>query len=164
MDATLTALINADFEWTAHIDSIWRDTHSDIPELQRESRRQLEIRLSGLRRLQSTGSPLGLPILGEGGSGKTHLLSMARKESLTHGHFFVLADMTDIREFWETICSGYIRSLDQKVGKVTQATRPGGRADASSSTEGAPLTRSVSLDNKRVACVTLPTFWLSERM
>jgi hypothetical protein len=31
--------------------------------------------------------------------------------------------MTDIREFWETICSGYIRSLDQKVGKVTQATR-----------------------------------------
>jgi len=123
MDATLTALSNADFEWTAHIDSIWRDTHSDIPELQRESRRQLQVRLSALRRLQSTGSPLGLPILGEGGSGKTHLLSMARRESLTHGHFFVLADMTDIREFWETICSGYIRSLDQKVGKVTQATR-----------------------------------------
>jgi hypothetical protein len=123
MDATLTALINADFEWTAHIDSIWRDTHSDIPELQRDSRRQLEIRLSGLRHLRSTGSPLGLPILGEGGSGKTHLLSMARKESLAHGHFFVLADMTDIREFWETICSGYIRSLDQKVGNVTQATR-----------------------------------------
>jgi len=123
MDATLTALSNADFEWTAHVDSIWRDTHSDIPELQRESRRQLEIRLSALRRLQSTGSPLGLPILGEGGSGKTHLLSMARKESLAHGHFFVLADMTDIREFWETICSSYIRSLDQKVGTVTQATR-----------------------------------------
>jgi len=123
MNAPLTALTNADFEWTAHIDSIWRDTHSDIPELQRESRRQLEIRLAELRRLQSTGSPLGLPILGEGGSGKTHLLSMARKESLAHGHFFVLADMTDIREFWETICSGYIRSLDQKVGNVTQATR-----------------------------------------
>lgn len=123
MDATLSALVGADFEWTAHIDSIWRDTHSDIPELQRESRRQLEIRLSELRRLQSTGSPLGLPILGEGGSGKTHLLSMARKESLAHGHFFVLADMTDIREFWETICSGYIRSLDQKIGNVTQATR-----------------------------------------
>jgi len=49
MDATLTALINADFEWTAHIDSIWRDTHSEIPELQRESRRQLEIRLGTLR-------------------------------------------------------------------------------------------------------------------
>jgi hypothetical protein len=123
MDATLAALTNADFEWTAHIDSIWRDTHSDIPELQRESRRQLEIRLSELRRLHSTGSPLGLPILGEGGSGKTHLLSMARRDSLTHGHFFVLADMTDIREFWETICVGYIRSLDQKVGRVTQATR-----------------------------------------
>lgn len=123
MDAMLTALINADFQWTAHIDSIWRDAHSDIPELQQESRQQLEIRLSALRRLRTNESPLGLPILGQGGSGKTHLLSMARKESLAHGHFFVLADMTDIREFWETILVGYIRSLDQKVGPTTQATR-----------------------------------------
>jgi ABC-type lipoprotein export system ATPase subunit len=123
MDAMLAALINADFQWTAHIDSIWRDAHADIPELQRESRQQLEIRLSALRRLRTDESPLGLAILGQGGSGKTHLLSVARKESLAHGHFFVLADMTDIREFWETILVGYIRSLDQKIGNVTQATR-----------------------------------------
>jgi hypothetical protein len=123
MDAMLSALIEADFQWTAHIDSIWRDAHSDIPELQQESRQQLEIRLAALRRLRTNESPLGLPILGQGGSGKTHLLSMARKESLAHGHFFVLADMTDIREFWETILVGYIRSLDQKVGPTTQATR-----------------------------------------
>jgi ABC-type lipoprotein export system ATPase subunit len=123
MDALLRALIDADFQWTAHIDSIWRDTLSDIPELQRESREQLEIRLTSLRRLRTNESPLGLPILGQGGSGKTHLLSMARRESLARGHFFVLADMTDIREFWETVLVGYIRSLDQRVGSVTQATR-----------------------------------------
>jgi len=123
MDAMLSALVNADFQWTAHIDSIWRDAHSDIPELQHESRQQLGIRLAALRRQSTNESPLGLPILGQGGSGKTHLLGMARKESLAHDHFFVLADMTDIREFWETILVGYIRSLDQKVGSVTQATR-----------------------------------------
>lgn len=123
MDAMLSALINADFQWTAHIDSIWRDAHSDIPELQQESRLELGIRLAALRRSRTTESPLGLPILGQGGSGKTHLLGTARREALAHGHFFVLADMTDIREFWETILVGYIRSLDQKVGDVTQATR-----------------------------------------
>jgi hypothetical protein len=123
MDAKLSALINADFQWTAHIDSIWRDAHSDIPELQQESRQQLEIRLAALRRARTDESPLGIPIVGQGGSGKTHLLSMARRESLAQGHFFVLADMTDIREFWETILVGYIRSLDQKVGSGTQATR-----------------------------------------
>lgn len=123
MDAMLSALTNADFQWTAHIDSIWRDAPSDIPELQEDSRRQLGIRLAALRRLSSNESPLGLPILGQGGSGKTHLLGMARREALAHHHFFVLADMTDIREFWETVLVGYIRSLDQKIGNVTQATR-----------------------------------------
>lgn len=123
MDAMLSALVDADFQWTAHIDSIWRDAQSDIPQLQYESRQQVAIRLAALGRQRSGESPLGLPILGQGGSGKTHLLGTARRESLSQGHFFVLADMTDIREFWETILVGYIRSLDQKVGSITQATR-----------------------------------------
>jgi len=123
MDPLLAALSDADFQWTAHIDSIWRDTPSDIPELQHQSREQIGIRLRDSRMRAGGDSPLGLAILGQGGAGKTHLLSATRRDALARGYFFVLADMTDIRDFWETILVGYIRSLDQKVNGSPQAYR-----------------------------------------
>lgn len=123
MDSLLTAFIETDFDWTATIESVWRDAPSDIPALQQETREKVGIRLSELWRKQSTDSPLGLPIVGQGGAGKTHLLSSVRRDALAHGHFFVLADMTDIREFWETILVGFIHALDQKVDGVPQVMR-----------------------------------------
>src|SRR5688500_9546129 len=124
MDPLLNALSAVDFQWTARVGSIWLDSSSDIPKLQHAAREQVGTRLTTLRKLPRTGeSPLGIPIIGQGGAGKTHLLSAIRRDALAQGHFFVLADMTDIREFWETILSGYITSLDQKVAGVTQATR-----------------------------------------
>jgi len=124
MDPLLNALSATDFQWTARIGSIWQNSSSDIPELQHVAREQVGTRLSALRKFAQAGeSPLGIPIIGQGGAGKTHLLSAIRRDSLAQGHFFVLADMTDIREFWETILSGYITSLDQKVDGVAQVTR-----------------------------------------
>lgn len=124
MDPLLNALSAVDFQWTARIGSIWQDSASDIPELQHVAREQVGTRLTALRKFAQAGeSPLGIPIIGQGGAGKTHLLSAIRRDSLAQGHFFVLADMTDIREFWETILSGYITSLDQKVNGKAQVTR-----------------------------------------
>src|SRR5688572_29589761 len=124
MDPLLNALNAVDFQWTARIGSIWLDSTSDIPELQQTARAQVGTRLTALGKVPLAGeSPLGIPIIGQGGAGKTHLLSAIRRDALTQQHFFVLADMTDIREFWETILSGYITSLDQKVDGVPQVTR-----------------------------------------
>lgn len=123
MDSLLNALSDVDFQWTAHVGSIWTDSPTDIPELQAGARRQLGLRLNTLTKKGGSESPLGMPIVGQAGVGKTHLLSAVRRDALNQGCFFVLADMTDIREFWETILSGYITSLDQKVGGVPQATR-----------------------------------------
>lgn len=123
MDLLHAALNDADFQWTTHIETIWRDIPSDIPELQSAPREQIQLRLSALFRQRGNESPLGLALLGPGGSGKTHLLSATRRDALNQGFFFVLADMTDIRDFWETILVGFIRSLDQKVDGVMQSSR-----------------------------------------
>ena len=114
MDTLLKALSDADFQWTTHIDAIWRDLEADIPELQRVPRTQLSARVSALAGSRETGSPLGVALLGTGGSGKTHLLSTIRREAMERGHYFVLVDMTDVRDFWDTVLLGYLRSLDQQ--------------------------------------------------
>ena len=121
IDLFLMALNETDFQWTSHIDSIWRDAPTDIPELQFTARERLTARLASLSRSQETGSPLGVPLLGTGGSGKTHLLSAVRRQAFERGQYFVLVDMTDVREFWDITLLGYIRSLTQ--GQPTQQER-----------------------------------------
>lgn len=109
----LKALRRVDFDWTAHIDRIWTDAWGDIDELQAPARRELELRLEDFVDARSEHSPLGVPLLGAAGSGKTHLLGVLRRQVVAKGVFFVLADMTDVKDFWETILLGYLRSLQQ---------------------------------------------------
>jgi hypothetical protein len=123
MDALQAALNDADFQWTTHIDSIWRDPSADIRALQQTAREHLGQRLSGLQRASDATSPLGVALLGTGGSGKTHVLSSVRRQAFEHGQYFVLVDMTDVREFWETVLLGYLRSLDQQNDGEPQFSR-----------------------------------------
>ncbi|MDI6103423.1 DUF87 domain-containing protein [Actinoplanes sp. NEAU-A12] len=58
-----------------------------------------------------TGSPLGLAIAGQHGSGKTHLLRWAReKVQQRHGYFFLMG-MADGRTFWPNIVHTLLRGL-----------------------------------------------------
>lgn len=123
MDPLQLALNEADFQWTTHIDNIWRDPSADIPELQWTAREQLNRRMVSLQRSSETASPLGIPLLGTGGSGKTHVLSSVRHRAFEVGQYFVLVDMTDVREFWETVLLGYLRSLDQQYNGEAQFSR-----------------------------------------
>ena len=116
MDNALQALRQVDFDWTAHIDQIWNDGPADVSSLQVDAREELGERLVALNMLRSVHSPLGIPLLGAAGAGKTHLLGVLRRKSISEGHFFVLVDMTDVRDFWEIVGLGYLRSL-QKTGK-----------------------------------------------
>jgi hypothetical protein len=53
-------------------------------------------------------------VLGNGGSGKTHLLRVLRQHCFEKGVGFVLVDMTDVKDFWETVIQGYLTSLLQE--------------------------------------------------
>ncbi|HEY2735875.1 MAG TPA: hypothetical protein VGI70_17880, partial [Polyangiales bacterium] len=124
MQDALAALKTVDFDWTTHIDSIWRDLDYDVPELQAMLRNDALLQIENLFTNRHNASPLGLVLAGPGGSGKTHLLSLLRRSVLARGAFFVLVDMTDVREFWDTTLLGYIRSLAQQpLGASTQHER-----------------------------------------
>ncbi|MGB3137385.1 MAG: hypothetical protein WBB18_11320, partial [Nodosilinea sp.] len=110
----LTALKNIDFDWARHVKSVWHDSPFDVDNLNVNERQAVFDRLETLKQTQQTAAPLGLVIRGLPGAGKTHLLSVIRKQAVAQGMFFVLVDMTDIRNFWETVLEGYVVSLQEE--------------------------------------------------
>lgn len=116
MEAALIALRKVNFDWTAHIDEIWLDQRHETERLQQGIRNELLEALEALEQSKRKESPLGIPLLGSAGSGKTHLLGFVRRETLARRMYFILADMTDVGDFWETVSLGYLRSLQQHSG------------------------------------------------
>jgi hypothetical protein len=109
------------FDWVMHIKSIWSDAGVDLDSIQHTHRTTVATELYQLRNRGDTNSPLGLVILGQAGSGKTHLLNVTRKYSLLQGIGFILVDMTGVHDFWGTVLQGYVSSLQVDVaGGETQ--------------------------------------------
>jgi hypothetical protein len=110
----LEALKEVDFDWTVHLRKIWQPPDFDVPELNRDVREKLFSRLEKLIQSPQMETPFGIPVLGDGGSGKTHLLRVLRQRCFEKGVGFVLVDMTDVKDFWETVIQGYLTSLLQE--------------------------------------------------
>ncbi len=113
----LQALQATNFDWTMHIRSIWRDLDGDVAKVHQRDREVIFRKLDQLTQSQNIQCPLGTVIIGPAGSGKTHLLSVIRKYSISQGLNFILVDMTDVRDFWETVLQGFISSL-QEIGSA----------------------------------------------
>ncbi|NMF84684.1 hypothetical protein [Nodosilinea sp. P-1105] len=109
----INALQSVDLNWTMHIRSVWQNMTDDVDGLHRDERQEIFANLKKLKDFPQVQSPLGIVIIGEGGSGKTHLVGITRQYALTNGLNFILVDMTDVRDFWETVLQGYISSLQE---------------------------------------------------
>ncbi len=107
----LDVLEAADFNWTKHIDKVWSDDDTDVAGIHNDTRRDFVKALDRLLRQEDSASPLGWVVTGPGGSGKTHLLGAFRRETLERDGFFILADMSGVKDFWETILLHLIRSI-----------------------------------------------------
>lgn len=107
----LRALGEIELDWTKHLDGIWRDDPTDVPEVQQAARAQLFNQVDALFRAETSASPLGALIVGQAGAGKTHLLGALRAEVTRRGGTFVLVDVSTVRDFWGTVVSGYFGSL-----------------------------------------------------
>ncbi|MBF0528444.1 MAG: hypothetical protein HQK55_04070 [Deltaproteobacteria bacterium] len=103
----LEALKLASFDWVMRLDDVWRTSPYDVPEFNAHLRQGV---IDTCRQLKNT-SPLGWVIIGPAGAGKTHLLASLRREAASAGYFFILVDMTDVKDFWETLLLGYLTSL-----------------------------------------------------
>jgi hypothetical protein len=115
MDA-LRAFEAVDFQWTQSLDSVWQDPRYDVASLHRKERQEVLAKLRSMATSTETGSPLGWVFVGPAGIGKTHLLSAIRREVLGVPASFVLVDMTDVRDFWETVLLGFIDALQRPAG------------------------------------------------
>ncbi|HTN82684.1 MAG TPA: hypothetical protein VL242_03340, partial [Sorangium sp.] len=121
MDA-LSAFEAVDFQWTQSMDSVWHDPRYDVPSLHQKERQAVLAKVRSMAASTETGSPLGWVFVGPAGIGKTHLLSAIRREVLGVPASFILVDMSDVRDFWETALLGFIDSL-QRPADATGRTQ-----------------------------------------
>lgn len=78
------------------------------PEAARQVRRGIG---EATARAGASRRPMGLPLLGERGAGKTHLLGWAREQVQGEGgYFFLLGDLTR-KTFWEEARSAFVQQL-----------------------------------------------------
>lgn len=108
-ETELRALEALTFNWTSALEDVWSSSPFHVEGLHAEAARLIRrgIREAGA----SERRPLGLPLLGERGVGKTHLLGWARERvQEAGGYFFLLGDLTR-KTFWEEACSSFVQQL-----------------------------------------------------
>jgi hypothetical protein len=109
----LSAFREVDFDWTMHLDAVWNAAPFDVEHVHGAVRRDFDDRVARLSRATSPLSPLGVVIIGGAGIGKTHLLGALRRQTQAADATFVLVDLTDVHDFWETLALGWLKSLQR---------------------------------------------------
>ncbi|MFS8038911.1 ATP-binding protein [Xanthobacter sp. AM11] len=110
----LDALAQADFGWIDLASSVWEDSARDVPQLHRDVLGRLEAELARLDRPPGGFMP-GRVVLGAAGSGKTHLLGALRRATWERDGYFILIDLTGVREFPMTAVLGFLRALEHRL-------------------------------------------------
>ena len=108
------AFRSVDFNWVMGLSGVFRDPPGDVPAIQRDLRDEFQEAVLHSRQAPDQDR-LGWLLLGDAGSGKTHLLSAFRREAQERGLPFILIDMTGVTDFWDTVLMEWINSLFQPM-------------------------------------------------
>ncbi|MPZ26293.1 MAG: DUF87 domain-containing protein [Micromonosporaceae bacterium] len=104
------------FDWAYTPEDVWRTSSYHIDGLHDEV---LHGVADGMRdaRDSDAASPVGVAILGQHGTGKTHLLCVVREQVQSGGGYFFLVDLLDAGAFWQrlahAIIDGLLRETDR---------------------------------------------------
>lgn len=123
MGIELELIKTVNFDWVMRHESVWQGPESDVSELNRQTRDVLIAEAESLQYSKGPQNPLGHIVLGAAGAGKTHTLARLCRRALKKDIGFVLVDMTDVRDFWETTLLGYLNSLQQPLSQETTQLR-----------------------------------------
>ncbi|MCT2587009.1 helicase HerA domain-containing protein [Actinophytocola gossypii] len=98
------------FNWAWTPDDVWGASRYHVEGMHAEVEREV---LASLRdaRASSRGSPIGLALRGQRGSGKTHLLGWVRRQVQREGGYFFLVDLDQSAEFWTSVQLSLRRDL-----------------------------------------------------
>ncbi|MEM9388242.1 MAG: DUF87 domain-containing protein [Pseudomonadota bacterium] len=116
----LSALRDVDFDWTSQLSSVWSNDSYHVANIHRDALDELVSSVNRLSRRSSDSNELGGVLVGTAGSGKTHLLGKFRERAMELGASFILCDMTDVNDFWDTLRSGIYDSLNATLDDGTR--------------------------------------------
>ena len=112
-DAERSALAALRFNWAPTPDDVWRPAPFHVEGLQRSVVRTV---LDGVREAQRSteSSPIGVAILGQRGTGKTHLLGAVRERVQAEDGYFFLISLLETSAFWRStalsVLDGFART------------------------------------------------------
>src|SRR2546423_658345 len=119
-EAERAALAVLRFNWAPVPDDVWRPSPFHVDGLHPAVVRDV---LDGLGDAQASkdGSPIGLVLQGQRGSGKTHLLGWIRQRIQEQGGYFFLVSLLDAKGFWDSVLASLLDGLCRPVpGDETQ--------------------------------------------
>ncbi len=99
------------FNWTSALEDVWRPARYHVEGLHAEAASLIRQGIEEASASTERANPLGLPLQGERGVGKTHLLGWAREQvQAAGGYFFLLGDLTR-KTFWEEARTAFVQQL-----------------------------------------------------
>jgi hypothetical protein len=105
------ALGSLTFNWTSALEDVWRPARYHVEGLHPEAASLIRQGIEEATASTERANPLGLPLQGERGVGKTHLLGWAREQvQAAGGYFFLLGDVTR-KTFWEEARTAFVQQL-----------------------------------------------------
>lgn len=116
----IDALRALSFHYTEAADDVWQDSPYHVEGLHGQSSK---IMLDGLAQAsgEHAGSPIGVVVQGQRGTGKTHLLGWLRQVVQREGGYFVLVGLLDAKGFWESVMVSLLDSFSRPgVGRESQ--------------------------------------------
>ncbi|WP_100448068.1 helicase HerA domain-containing protein [Glycomyces xiaoerkulensis] len=112
MISALEALRSVPSDFAVTPDDIWDDrSRPHVNGINEPALRAIEARIAAAEN-SPRSSVTGLPLVGEGGSGKSHLLGRARRDVQDRGGFFVRLNIVDVRDFWANLAGSFVYALD----------------------------------------------------
>ncbi|MDG4827469.1 DUF87 domain-containing protein [Asanoa sp. WMMD1127] len=104
------------FNWAPTPDDVWRQPAFHVDGLHRDA---LRIILDGVDDADrsSDSSPVGVAVLGQRGSGKTHLLGSVRERVQAGGGYFFLISLLEASAFWRSAALSVIEGLNRETAE-----------------------------------------------
>ncbi|GIM89569.1 ATP-binding protein [Paractinoplanes toevensis] len=112
-DEERRALAALRFNWAPTPDDVWQPSPFHVEGLHRNV---VQTVLDGVREAarSTESSPIGVAILGQRGTGKTHLLGAVREKVQAEGGYFFLVSLLETKAFWQSTALSVLDGLARR--------------------------------------------------
>ncbi|WP_409073760.1 helicase HerA domain-containing protein [Micromonospora chalcea] len=121
-DEQRRALAALRFNWAPTPDDVWKPTPFHVEGLHHDV---VTTVLDSFAEAQAStdSSPVGVAILGQRGTGKTHLIGTVRQQVQGRGGFFFLVELLEARTFWQRTAISMLEGLVRPMPDETTQLR-----------------------------------------